>query len=123
MARTYGWDLLKKGLRERSYRIVDAAFPLILPNLSLMVEATAAALLAALLITIIYPVPFVVYWLVVLTMLEIAYFLIGIYLTKMPLGQFLYAFAFAPVFLVWKGLIDVKGLSGKKIGQWGRAKR
>jgi cellulose synthase/poly-beta-1,6-N-acetylglucosamine synthase-like glycosyltransferase len=123
VARTYGWDLLKKGLKEWSYRIIDAAFPLILPNLSLMVEATGVALLVAVLMTIFYPVPFVVYWLVVLIMLEIAYFLLGIYLTKMPLGQFLYAFAFAPVFLVWKGLIDVKGLSGKKIGQWGRAKR
>lgn len=123
VARTYGWELLKKGLKEGNYRIIDASFPLILPNLSLMVEASGVALLMALSITIFYPIPFVVYWIVMLIMIEIAYFLIGVYLTKMSLGQFLCALAFAPVFLAWKGLIDVKGLSGKKAGQWGRARR
>lgn len=123
VARTFGLNLLKKGIRERSYPIIDAAFPLILPNLSLLVEATAAALVMALLISIFYPIPFVLYWLIGLVVLEIAYFLSGIYLTKMPFTQFLYAFSFAPVFLVWKGLIDVKGIGGKKIGHWGRSQR
>jgi hypothetical protein len=55
--------------------------------------------------------------------MEMAYFVSGIYLTRMPICTFLFALGFAPLFLVWKGCIDVLGISGRKTGQWGRSGR
>lgn len=123
VARKYGMGLFLKGLKERSYRIIDASFPLMLPNLSLMVNMTAAALAGALVVHHFHPVPFVVYWLMLLIAMEMAYFVSGIYLTRMPICTFLFALGFAPLFLVWKGCIDVLGISGRKTGQWGRSGR
>jgi cellulose synthase/poly-beta-1,6-N-acetylglucosamine synthase-like glycosyltransferase len=123
VARRYGFRLFIRGLKERSYRIVDASFPLILPNLSLMVNMTAAALLAGLVTHYFIPVPFVVLWLALLMTMEAAYFASGIYLTGMPVSRFLHAVVFAPLFLVWKGCIDLMGISGRKTGQWGRSGR
>lgn len=123
VARRYGMGLFRKGLKERSCRIVDASFPLVLPNLSLMVNMTAVALALALVMHHFYPVPFVVYWLMLLIAMEMAYFASGIYLTRMPICTFLRAIGLAPLFLVWKGCIDVLGISGRKTGQWGRSGR
>jgi cellulose synthase/poly-beta-1,6-N-acetylglucosamine synthase-like glycosyltransferase len=123
IARKYGVHLLKKGLKERNYKIVDASFPLILPNLSLMVNMTFMALLISILIHFIYPISGVIIWLLFLILLEIAYFFIGIFLTKIPILKFVYAFSFAPVFLLWKGYIDIKGIFGEKKRQWGSSRR
>ncbi len=59
----------------------------------------------------------------VLIGLELAYFISGMYLAKMPVFSFLFALAFAPVFLLWKGCIDLLGLSGTSSGRWGRSGR
>jgi len=110
-------------LKTRNLRIVDGSFPLILPNLSLMVNMTAAALAAGLVTHCFIPVPLVVLWLVFLMTMEAAYFASGVYLTGMPVLRFLHAIGFAPLFLVWKGCIDLLGISGRKTGQWGRSGR
>lgn len=119
IARKYGVYLLKKGLRERNYKIVDASFPLILPNLSLMVNITLIALLISILIHFIYPISGVILWLLFLILLEMVYFFTGIFLTKISMWKFMYAFSFAPIFLLWKGYIDIKGIFGEKRRQWG----
>lgn len=123
VARRYGLRLFMRGLKTRNLRIVDASFPLILPNLSLMVNMTAAALAAGLVTHCFIPVPLVVLWLVLLMTMEAAYFASGVYLTGMPVLRFLHAIGFAPLFLVWKGCIDLLGISGRKTGQWGRSGR
>jgi len=123
VARRYGFKLFIRGLKERSYRIVDASFPLILPNLSLMVNMTAAALVAGFVTHSFVSAPFLVLWLVLLMAMEVAYFASGVYLTGMPVSRFLHAVGFAPLFLVWKGCIDLLGISGRKTGQWGRSGR
>ncbi len=123
VAKRYGLRLFMLGLKERSYRIVDASFPLILPNLSLMVNMTAAALAAGLVTHYFIPAPFVVLWLALLMAMEVAYFVSGVYLTGMPVWRFLHAIGFAPLFLVWKGCIDLLGISGKRTKQWGRSGR
>jgi len=123
VARRYGAGLLAKGLKDRNLRVIDASFPLILPNLSLMVNMTVGALAAALVIHYFHPVPFVAIWLTFLLALELGYFMSGIRLARMPVGTFLFTLGFAPLFLLWKGCIDVLGISGKKVGEWGRSKR
>lgn len=123
VARKYGFDILKKGLKERNYIIVDASFPLILPNLSLMVNMTIAALIVAIMTHFLYPVSWLVSWIIILALLEVVYFFGGVYLVKMSNWKLFLTLGFAPIFLLWKGFIDVKGLFGKKIEKWGRSKR
>lgn len=123
VAKTYGVALLKKGLAERNFRIVDASFALLLPNLSMMVNLTAAVLLLLILQHIVYPMPYWVAWLSGMLLLEFLYFFSGIFLTRMPVGTFLLALAYCPLFLIWKGGIDVIGVLGRQINRWGRAER
>jgi len=123
VAKTYGVALLKKGLAERNFRIVDASFALLLPNLSMMVNLTAAVLLLLILQHLVYPMPYWVAWLSGMLLLEFLYFFSGIFLTRMPVGTFLLALAYCPLFLIWKGGIDVIGVLGRKINRWGRAER
>jgi cellulose synthase/poly-beta-1,6-N-acetylglucosamine synthase-like glycosyltransferase len=123
IARKHGCDILRQGLRERNLKKMDAALPLILPNLSLMANLIVIALLMALAMNLFYSNTVIVGWLLFLLLLETLYFLSGIYLTRMPIGKVLYSIGFIPVFLVWKGCIDVKSAFGKKMTHWGKSKR
>ncbi len=123
VARRFGIRLLAQGLKARDVRIIDASFPLLLPNLSLMVNLSVALFAAALLIHIFHPVPGVIAWLFVLILLELGYFASGMHLARMPVFSFLRALGFAPFFLLWKGCIDILGLSGMRAKQWGRSGR
>jgi 1,2-diacylglycerol 3-beta-glucosyltransferase len=123
VARKFGFGLLVKGIGKRNLKIADASFPLLLPNLSLMVNITAAALIVTLAVHYFHPVPYILGWVGFLIALELAYFASGMYLAKMPIFSFLFALCFAPVFLAWKACIDIIGLSGKRAHQWGRSGR
>ncbi len=123
VARTFGVRLFKKGLAERNIRIIDASFALLLPNLSLMVNMTIALLFVLILQNLVYETAYLVYWISFMLFLEFTYFFSGIFLTNMPILKFLGALAYCPVFLIWKGGIDVIGILGRKINQWGRAER
>ena len=123
VARRFGFGLLVQGIRERNFKMIDASFPLLLPNLSLMVNMTAVTLGAALIIHVLHPVPYMIIWLMILIAMQLAYFMSGMYLAKMPVFSFLFALCFAPLFLLWKGCIDILGLSGVTSGQWGRSGR
>ncbi|MHB8108965.1 MAG: glycosyltransferase family 2 protein [Syntrophorhabdaceae bacterium] len=123
VARKFGFDLFIKGIRKRKIKILDASFPLLLPNLSLMVNMTGIAFIIGIGIHFLHPVPYIVGWLGFLIALEIAYFASGIYLAKVPVIPFLRALCFAPAFLLWKACIDIVGLSGKGTTHWGRSGR
>lgn len=124
VARKYGLDLIKKGIKDKNIKIIDASFPLILPNLSLMVNSTVVALFVSLVINFYYySIAAIVYWLSLLLFLEVIYFFCGLYLTRMSILKFLFAFVYAPIFLFWKGCIDLKCIFGKKIEEWGKTKR
>jgi cellulose synthase/poly-beta-1,6-N-acetylglucosamine synthase-like glycosyltransferase len=123
VARKFGFGLLIQGIRERNLKVIDASLPLLLPNLSLMVNMTVVTLAAALVIHYFHPVPYAIAWLMMLIAFELAYFISGMYLAKMPVFSFLYTLCFAPLFLLWKGCIDILGLSGVGTGQWGRSGR
>ncbi|OPY05233.1 MAG: Beta-monoglucosyldiacylglycerol synthase [Syntrophorhabdus sp. PtaB.Bin184] len=123
IAKRHALDLLVKGLKERNLKIVDASFPLILPNLSLLVNMTAVALTVALVIHYFNAIPYIVSWLIFLVAMELAYFISGIHLAKMSVWTFLGAIGFAPLFLIWKGCIDVLGVFGTGTGQWGKSGR
>lgn len=123
IAKKYGIELLKKGLKEKNYKILDASFPFIFPNLSLMVNITVIIFTISLFIHIFYSMSGILYWLIFLFLLEIGYFSMGIFLTKMPLLQVVYIVSYVPIFLIWKLCIDFIGVIGKKRDQWGKSKR
>lgn len=123
IARTYGLRILLQGLRSKDFRMIDASFPLILPNLSLMVNLTGLFLVAAFLIHPFHPVSSVIALLLSLLVLELLYLLSGKFLMKVPLLDVIRALGYAPLFLLWKGCIDLKAVMGRQVRSWGRSNR
>ena len=123
VAKAYGMRLLKKGFKEKKFKIVDASLALLLPNLSMLVNITAAAFVLLTLQDLAYPTTFFKYWIAAMLLLEFIYFTSGIFLTNMSVWKFAVALAYCPLFLVWKGAIDLIGIVGKKLNHWGKAER
>jgi cellulose synthase/poly-beta-1,6-N-acetylglucosamine synthase-like glycosyltransferase len=123
VAKTLGIGLLLKGLSNKDIRTVDASFALLLPNLSMMVNLTLMAIVLLIIQGFFHPSEYMIYWTVFILFLEFLYFSLGVFLTKIPLWRFVVALAYCPLFLLWKGIIDIIGLTGKKIARWGRAER
>ena len=123
VAYQYGLDLLKQGLKEKSYRVIDASFPLLLPNLSLMVNLTLICLLFSIFYYWAYGFLALTAWFLFLLFLEIVYFASGIFLTRISLWKMLASFLYAPLFLVWKACIDVVGIIRRKNRQWVASQR
>jgi cellulose synthase/poly-beta-1,6-N-acetylglucosamine synthase-like glycosyltransferase len=123
VAYQYGLDLLKKGVKEKSYRIIDASFPLLLPNLSLMVNMTLICLVFSLFIYWAYGISAPAVWVLFLLVLEILYFASGILLTRISLWKIFVSFLYAPLFLAWKACIDVVGIIWRKKRQWVASQR
>lgn len=123
VARHLGLPLFFKGIRERSWMIVDAAFPLLFPNYSLLVNLTlAGGLLAVFLPTS-----------TVRTFLLLSYFLCILGQASLfaagavIAGSFwktCTAVVFVPCFLVWKAVIDILCVTGVYRGRkWIRTRR
>ena len=123
VAKTLGIELLLKGLGNKDVKIIDASFALLLPNLSMMVNLTVMAFVLLLIQGFFHPSEYLIYWMAFILFLEFLYFSLGVFLTKIPLWRFVVALAYCPLFLLWKGVIDIIGLTGKKISRWGRAER
>lgn len=123
IAKKLGLRLLLRGMRERKWKMVDASFPLILPNYSLLVNLTFLATFLTLFISSggikIY---FILAFLGTL-MGQIGLFLLGAVIAGSP-GKVLCAMLYAPFFLVWKATIDILCVTGLYRGKkWVRTKR
>lgn len=123
IARTLGLRLFFKGIRERNRRRIDASLPLIFPNYSLLVNLTAVTLsLALLLPSSVVKDIFVV---AVLSLIagQLLLFLAGALIAGSPAKTFRAAL-YAPVFLMWKSVIDILCLTGLYRGdKWVRTRR
>lgn len=121
IARTLGWRLIVKGIREKDWRLIDSSFPLIFPNYSLGVNLTLLALILSLFAissTAIFSILFLI-----LLGLQFIIFIAGSFIAGSPLKIFR-AVLFAPVFLVWKGIIDFLCFTGLyRSNKWVRTRR
>jgi len=123
IARTLGVRLLMKGIKEKNWRIVDASFPLLFPNYSLLVNLT----LSGFLISLLLPIPSVKLFLLIsfaaLMLGQFLLFVAGAIIAGSPLKTFKAA-VFIPFFLIWKAVIDLLCITGIYRGnKWVRTKR
>ena len=121
--RKYGLRLLWKGVREKNMHIIDASLPLIFPNYSLQLNMTIFAIGATLIIPETSFKGFFIAILLVLLGCQLSLFIVGSYLAGKYCKIFK-AIMFAPVFLVWKAIIDIFSITGiYKPKKWIRTKR
>jgi cellulose synthase/poly-beta-1,6-N-acetylglucosamine synthase-like glycosyltransferase len=114
------WRALWAGLRERSLLRADLGFDLLQPNYSTLLTWSFIAL--AISLFLLEPAP----WLLAGAGAVVAYQAceLGISLCYMDITPgFLRSLAFAPLFLLWRGVIDVLALLGHRRDRWGRRGR
>jgi len=121
ISRTLGLRLIKKGIKERNLRLIDASFPLIFPNYSLLFNLTLGGLVLSFIVfssTTFFIVSFSA-----LFIGQFLLFIVGSFIAGSSLKIYR-AVLFAPFFLVWKGVIDILCLTGLYQGKkWVRTKR
>lgn len=121
--RKYGFRLFLQGIRRGNFKLSEAVLPLILPNHSLLANMTFFLLL----ILIFFPFnsaynKILMIWTVIVLLLQIIYLLVGFILAKASFKTVI-SFVMAPVFLVWKALIDIMAFFGFRSNIWSRTKR
>lgn len=117
----YGLPILFKGLARMDLKMMDASFPLLLPNPSLGANITVLFLAASLIASQALRAPFGL-WFAGLLAFQLLIFLVGVAYTKDPLKNILSMFV-APVFLGWKLCIDVLSALGMGRKKWVRTER
>jgi cellulose synthase/poly-beta-1,6-N-acetylglucosamine synthase-like glycosyltransferase len=114
----YGLRILGEGLRKGDLRIIDASFPLLLPNPSMGVNLNGLLIFFSSL----FQQPNFAYFFTLILGLHLSIFMIGIGHTKKRLRN-LSALFMAPIFLTWKLVIDFFSLAGFGRTTWVRTKR
>lgn len=119
----YGFNILGKGLRSGNIKLVDASLPLLLPNPSLGVNITILLTLLSYLKIYLEKKGYWILWaFIILLVGQILIYVIGAFYTKQKFTNLL-AFLLAPVFLIWKMLIDLLSLLGMGRKDWIRTAR
>ena len=122
IAAKYGFRLLYDGIKNCKFMKIDASLPLLLPNPSLGMSMTI------LMFTLCFIIPLTVYrwylvwWYFMLAILQIAFFLIGIFYVKNKMMKLL-AMLFAPIFMIWKSILDLLSVVGIGRRYWVRTER
>lgn len=121
IAKTLGWRLIVRGVREKDWVLVDASLPLIFPNYSLQINLTLVGLALSFFV---FPMTSAVtITFLILLLMQFLLFLAGAIIAGSPLKIFRAAL-FAPFFLVWKAGIDIFCFTGVYRGnKWVRTKR
>jgi cellulose synthase/poly-beta-1,6-N-acetylglucosamine synthase-like glycosyltransferase len=118
----FGPRLLARGIRTGDFRCIDAALPLLFPNPSLGMNLTFLALAAAAVYAGWTGGTTLLWWCAVLALLQAAMFMIGVFHTREPMASALSLFM-APLFLVWKLVIDLLSVVGLGRKEWTRTER
>jgi len=118
----YGIGLLFRGLAERNIKKMDASLPLILPNPSLGMNITIIGLLLSLCLALVSNNYNFLLWFIILVVLQFIIFMVGISYTRNKMKNFISLFA-APLFLIWKMVIDILSVLGMGRKAWTRTER
>jgi cellulose synthase/poly-beta-1,6-N-acetylglucosamine synthase-like glycosyltransferase len=123
VAKTLGVRLFLKGIKEWRWQKIDASFPLIFPNYSLQVNLTLVSLFLSFLLPSSNLKNFFVIGSLGLLAGQFLLFLGGAFIAGSP-SKIFCAALYAPVFLVWKSVIDILSFSGLYQGKkWVRTRR
>ncbi|MBC2714605.1 MAG: glycosyltransferase [Desulfobacteraceae bacterium] len=118
----YGLGLFWRGLIERNLLKLDASLPLIFPNPSLAMEFTVLGLIPSLFFFVTDGDVFWVVLFAILAIFQMLLFMSGVFYTRNKLRSFLSIFI-APLFLVWKMIIDILSIVGVGRKKWVRTNR
>jgi 1,2-diacylglycerol 3-beta-glucosyltransferase len=116
IAYKYGLKLFVHGLREGNPIKIDGSLPLLLPNPSLGINITVAGLSLSFLLPN-YPGFIIIVCYLIVLFLQIGIFIIGVFYTQKKLKKFLAIFI-APIFLIWKMVIDILSVIGVGRRKW-----
>jgi cellulose synthase/poly-beta-1,6-N-acetylglucosamine synthase-like glycosyltransferase len=114
----YGFRMLWNGLKSFDIQKIDASFNVLLPNYSLLLNLNMICLLLALLCGH----SLLIWWSFFLLVLLSLYFSIGLWLAKAD-EKMIFSVLIIPLFLVWKGVIDILSFFGFKRKKWIRTQR
>jgi cellulose synthase/poly-beta-1,6-N-acetylglucosamine synthase-like glycosyltransferase len=118
LMRRYAWPLLMHGVRQRRIKDIEASFIILLPHTSLLFNLSLLI--------------FVVSWLIrrsyiilitsTILLLQIFYLIIGLFVAKAS-TKTIVSLLYAPIYLVWKGGVDLICLLGLSNKEWKRTSR
>lgn len=108
------------GLRERSALMFDIGLELLMPSYATLLNATLIAMAAALLLL---PFDTLVVKLLIAVFVYQALEVLAALVVMRASPRFLLSLAYTPIFLVWRGVIDVLALFGHRRDRWARTGR
>lgn len=117
LIRSQGLRMLSHGMKNRSIRGMEASFILLLPHPSMHCNISGMVFALSLFLSRT--------WIIlsgILILLEIGYFILGLILAKASLRTVLSIF-YAPVYLIWKAIVDILALVGIGEREWKRTAR
>ncbi len=118
--RRRAWQAVGDGVRQLNLKLFDAGLSVLMPTYSMLMNWTLVVGLASIPLLASRPwVPFVLAGFVVL---QLAEFALGLVLLRAD-RRFVQAVLLAPVFLVWKALIDLLAALGLGRREWTRTER
>jgi len=116
------WALISKGVRKRSYSLIDEAITLLAPNYSSQASLALLCLVGSWLLASDPSWTFVWYWSIGAFIAIAGYFVLGVASTEAP-GKALAGLALVPIFLPWRMTIELLGMMGYGRRHWGRMSR
>lgn len=123
VTKTLGLQLMLEGIRKRSLLLFDASLPLMLPNYSLQINLTLLSMAIGFLSTPHAVKFFSVSFSSALLAAQLLIFIMGAFSSGAPWKAFRAALH-APLFLVWKSVIDILCFTGLYRGRkWVRTRR
>ncbi|HEU4684024.1 MAG TPA: glycosyltransferase family 2 protein [Nitrospira sp.] len=115
-------ELIREGIRRRSFSLIDSAITLVAPNYSTQASLALVALFAAW-PTLGHPTwHYCFVWAAGVFAAIAGYFVLGVLSTESP-AKALAGLLLVPVFLPWRLAIEVLGLLGYGRQHWGRMSR
>lgn len=122
VTRKFGTKLLWKGIKYLSWKKIDAGLFFILPHTSL--QFNLHVVLIVLSLCLIRSASFIKIFTmsIALMVFQIIYLCLGIAIAK-PTMSSMRSLFMAPIFLIWKGYIEILGATGKSRNIWRRGYR
>lgn len=115
-------ELIREGIRRRSFPLIDSAHTLVAPNYSTQASLALLAVFGSLFMLDHPGGEYCFLWAVALLAGIGGYFMLGVFSTEFP-AKALAGLLLVPVFLPWRLAIEILGLLGYGRGHWGRMSR
>lgn len=117
LMRKYALPMFIQGIRNKSWKRVEASFIFLFPHTSMLCNLTVFGLVFAYFLKKV-----LLLWFIILLLLQMFYFVLGLIVARASLKTII-SILYAPIYLMWKGVVDIisfLGLGGK---EWRRTSR